>query len=403
VRPPVPGVVPSTATAAALEARAALRGDGILRPVAAATTALLLALAGVRRTSQGPVPVTSAVDLLLVVVVVTAPAAVTAVAVARLVERRRRGVDRDLSLAGWPPHLRALAGVVDGLGLSLVLVVSGTVSIGLMTGDAMPSDLARLIIGILLAGCAWTGLGLALAVLTPDRTTGLGAVVAGHVVGLLLWWSAPVLPVSACLEKVWPWTAPLMLFVDRDGAWSVGAATSLLVLGAGWALACGRARIVRWRPGEWGPSTVTARRVPEALGGARGAVVGLVVALVVGVLAPSQLRLWLPWYLRPAWLAQVEAGRTSPEVARAWAGSVRMGGPVRTDLTSRRFQDPVPQLVNELLTRDFASAEVVDMADPAVVSISDANGATLYVCLHESGTAWKVDRLRTQPDCGERR
>ncbi|WP_100349626.1 hypothetical protein [Luteimicrobium subarcticum] len=127
-------------------------------------------------------------------------------------------------------------------------------------------------------------------------------------------------------------------------------------------------------------------------------------AVCWGLAVPSLVAQYLPWYARPSWIAQVNAGRSSPDVAARWVGAVQSEKPPGTLAVA----DPsvlAGPLLPEVLRLEPSTASVDHDADsdPGTVTVRAVRGETMtslvYICLEPRGATWVVTRVRSAPDC----
>ena len=230
----------------------------------------------------------------------------------------------------------------------------------------------------------------------------MAALVGAVVVGDTLAAAGNLQPLLVTVAPLWPTRSPTVLLdADSSAAWSLG-----VIACAGWTV-CGL--LLALQGSARGPTGQRVRVVsgPVLLApawGWRKPIAGAVAALLFGLVVPSALRPYVPWYLRPQWVAEVAGGRASADVTRLWLSAVQDGQTDRARAlaagTVSEVAGPLtPQLSQVSPASAYVDRSVADRPDVVTVTMRDGGPGQLYVCLVRDASLWRVRSVRTQPDC----
>lgn len=396
------------------EVVAAVRGQGPALWVGVAFIVAVTGLVGGRSLAQGTLAGTGAYDVTVQVVRATLPVAGTIVAGLRYAQRCRLGLDRELYLAGISRPARLAVVVADG---AVVLAAAwlgemSAVAVGAGGLGRQPArDLGTLLVG--------TALGVVVLAAVSAMTVRLAGSTAGFVVvalgaplvGSLLSWAGFVYPVLDALAQVWPWqAATTFVSPGSPGRYGVGALTSVAAVAVAAAVLSRDPRQPAQSSSAGRPEVTTAR-VHSRPRRATAAVLSVlaVVPIAWGAAVPAALSRFVPWYLRPEWLAEQARHASSQDVAIAWLRAVQAED---REAERRLAVGPVERLAGPLrpwLAHDDPTTATMDRTyggNPGEVAFGSTptdHGIvpswSVYVCLVHSASAWRVSAVRSAPDC----
>jgi hypothetical protein len=386
------------------ELHAVGHGDGPVRVAGAALVVAGVLVFAVRRFRDGVIAPEVSFSLLASAMALGLPVVLLLLGPIRYLHRVESGVEMARRLAGIPAVSRRLAPLADCLWLLGSVLLAGLAAFVVGSAGAQGSGIAALprLTGMLLdaalAGAALALLAIALACLARGSATYLLAAVAVVGVGLSLIWTAGLGGVFTVLDTVWPTRAiPRLINPEYAGDWVTAAILAATVSGL-------TAAVIGWAP-ETDTNGVRqvdgrtrARRLPRIP-------LWFAVAVCWGLVVPSLLAQYLPWYASPSWIAQVAAGRSSPDVAAQWVRAVQSGTTPPGTLAVAAPKALAGPLLPAVL-RLKASTATVDYdadADPGTVTVEAVRGeaitSLIYICLEPRDATWVVTRVRSAPDC----
>jgi len=133
-----------------------------------------------------------------------------------------------------------------------------------------------------------------------------------------------------------------------------------------------------------------------------GVATGIVVALVWGLVLPIALRSQVPWQLRPAWIADVHAHRSSEDIARRFLADVHAG---HTASAGRYTRSASPgTLLGPYLPTVRAEKPALvyvvqrPWGDPGTVTVQYATYG-FDLCMQRDTSGWYVQALNTTGSC----